>query len=108
MEQKRARILCVDDNADSREMLRIVLDGYENVTIGCVSARLTLAKTGRLNLYLLDGRFPDGSDVELCRQIRACDKQTPVFFQSAASGESDINAVIKGGAEVPGKAVWSR
>ena len=36
-----------------------------------------------------------GSGAELCRQIRAFDKKMPVLFQSAASGESDINAAIE-------------
>jgi CheY-like chemotaxis protein len=79
VDQKKAHILCVEDNADSREMLLTVLEGYEVVTAGNVGEGLCLAKTGHCNPQLIDSKLPDGSGIELRRRFPAFDKRFPVL-----------------------------
>jgi DNA-binding response OmpR family regulator len=95
------RILLVEDNADSREMMSVLLGqaGYEVVTAHSVSDGLELAIEGGFTLIILDNRFKKGSGVGLCRQIRGFDTRTPILFYSGAVYESDIEEAVKAGAD---------
>lgn len=95
----RKRILCVEDDLDSCDMLRVLLHEYEVVTANTVGEGLKMAKAERFDLYLLDSRYPDGSGVELCRQLRLFDTRTPVVFHSGLEGEADIGDAMKAGAQ---------
>lgn len=99
MERERKRILCVEDDLDSCDMLRVLLQDYEVVTANTARDGLRLASAERFDLYLLDSRYPDGSGVELCRQLRLFDSHTPVLFHSGLEGESDIRDAMSAGAQ---------
>ena len=99
MGSERKRILCVEDDLDSCDMLRVLLHEYEVVTANTVGEGLTLARSERFDLYLLDSKYPDGSGVELCRQLRLFDAQTPIIFHSGMEGESDIRDAMNAGAQ---------
>lgn len=99
MGRERKRILCVEDDVDSCEMLRVLLHEYEVVTANTVREGLKMAQAERFDLYLLDSTYPDGSGVELCRELRAFDAQTPVIFHSGMEGESDIEDAMNAGAQ---------
>jgi two-component system, OmpR family, alkaline phosphatase synthesis response regulator PhoP len=99
MGSERKRILCVEDDLDSCDMLRVLLHQYEVVTANTVGEGLKKARAERFDLYLLDSRYPDGSGVELCRQLRLFDTQTPVVFHSGLEGESDIRDAMNAGAQ---------
>jgi DNA-binding response OmpR family regulator len=43
--------------------------------------------------------LPDGSGLDLCRQIREFDRDTPIVFYSAAAYEIDKNQAINSGAQ---------
>lgn len=97
----RCHILFVEDNADTGQLVALILTAQgHNVT--CVppvkEARDILAKAG-VDLYLLDGRLADGDGVELCKQIRQMDRQTPILFFSAAAYERDKVRAIEAGAD---------
>ena len=99
MGRERKRILCVEDDVDSCEMLRVLLHEYEVVTANTVREGLKMAKAEHFDLYLLDSTYPDGSGVELCRELRAFDPKTPVIFHSGLEGESDIEDAMNAGAQ---------
>jgi DNA-binding response OmpR family regulator len=99
MGSERKRILCVEDDLDSCDMLRVLLHEYEVVTANTVGEGLKKARAERFDLYLLDSRYPDGSGVELCRQLRLFDTNTPVVFHSGLEGESDIRDAMNAGAQ---------
>jgi DNA-binding response OmpR family regulator len=99
MGRERKRILCVEDDVDSCEMLRVLLHEYEVVTANTVREGLKMAQAERFDLYLLDSTYPDGSGVELCRELRTFDAQTPVIFHSGMEGESDIEDAMNAGAQ---------
>ena len=47
---------------------------------------------------LLATELPDGSGLDLCKEIRASDPDTPIVFYSAAAFESDHEKALKHGA----------
>jgi len=96
---ERKRILCVEDDVDSCDMLRVLLHEYEVVAANTVAEGLKMARAEHFDLYLLDSRYPDGSGVDLCRQLRLFDSQTPIVFHSGLEGESDIRDALSAGAQ---------
>ena len=84
--QPRKQILCVEDNIDTCELINIALgmSGFHVVSAHWASDGLRLAESGRFALYVIDGRLPDASGIELCAQIRRFDRQNPIIFCSAS------------------------
>ncbi len=77
----RPRVLCVDDDEDSRVMLTTLLRValIEAKAVGTAAQALSLIQTERFDLYLLDSRLPDLNGFELCRRMRAFDLHTPIL-----------------------------
>jgi len=67
-------------------------------TAATAAAGLQLAKTNPFDLYLLDHWLADGSGVELCRNIRAFDHNTPIVFLSGSVYDSDYQEAMSAGA----------
>ena len=95
------RVLYIEDHEDTRELVTLVLEqrSYEVVTGTTIESGVALAGTQKFDLYLLDSWLPDGSGLDLCRQIREFDKATPILFYSAAAYEIDRAEAIKSGAQ---------
>lgn len=97
----RKRILCVDDNKDTREMMSVLLDlyGYEAVVPASVSGALESARSGGLALCILDHWITELNGIELCQQIREFDSETPIMFYSGAGYKTDIQKGLAAGAQ---------
>jgi DNA-binding response OmpR family regulator len=97
----RKRILCVEDDEDTRDMMHVLLGhyGYEAVIAASVSDALERAKSGGLALCILDHWLSQGSGIELCQQIRAFDSHTPIMFYSGAGYRADIQKGLDAGAQ---------
>jgi DNA-binding response OmpR family regulator len=95
------RVLYIEDHEDTRELVTLVLEQrrYEVVTGSTIKSGVALAGSQQFDLYLLDSWLPDGSGLELCKQIREFDKATPILFYSAAAYEADRELAIKSGAQ---------
>jgi DNA-binding response OmpR family regulator len=95
------RILYVEEHAESCELLALWLGsyGYELVSANTLSEGLALAKSGTFNIYILSGKFIDGTGLDLCRLIRQFDPTTPIVFYSALARDSDLTAAIDAGAQ---------
>ena len=85
------RVLYVDDDEDSREMLRMLLElhSIETKAVGTAGEALSSIQAEHFDLYLLDGWLPDLDGFELCRQMRGYDSNTPILFFSGAGREDD-------------------
>ena len=85
------RVLYVDDDDDSREMLRLLLElrSIETKAVGTAGEALSSIQAEHFDLYLLDAWLPDLDGFELCRQVRCYDSHTPILFFSGASREAD-------------------
>ena len=95
------RVLYIEDHEDTRELVTLVLEQHcvEVVTGSTIESGVALAGSQHFDLYLLDSWLPDGSGLDLCRQIRKFDKATPILFYSAAAYEIDRNQAIASGAQ---------
>jgi DNA-binding response OmpR family regulator len=95
------RILYVEEHAESCELLSLWLSpwGYEVVSANSVSDGLRLARGGTFIVYILSGRLIDGTGIDLCREIRMFDSNTPIIFYSALTRNSDLAAAANAGAQ---------
>ena len=95
------RVLYIEDHEDTRELVTLVLEqrSYVVVTGSTIESGIQLAGSQDFDLYLLDSWLPDGSGLDLCREIRKFDKATPILFYSAAAYEIDKNQALNSGAQ---------
>lgn len=99
MPTPKGRILCTEDDADTRDLIAFVLkrEGYEVVTTESTANALELAKSQHFDLYLVDTWMPGLSGTGLTEKLRQFDIKTPILFYSGAAYESDkVNARIAG------------
>jgi two-component system OmpR family response regulator len=96
----KGRILCTDDDADTRELLRILLElaGFVVTCAEDSSQAISLATTEKFDLYLLDNWLPEMAGEDLCRKLREFDPITPILFYSGAAYEADIARAMAAGA----------
>lgn len=95
------RVLYIEDHEDTRELVTLVLEqkSYEVVTGSTIETGVALANAQEFDLYLLDSWLPDGSGLDLCKQIREFDQTTPIVFYSAAAYEMDRDLAMQSGAQ---------
>jgi len=95
------RVLYIEDHDDTRELVTLVLEQrrFEVVTGSTIETGVALACSQHFDLYLLDSWLPDGSGLDLCKQIREFDKVTPILFYSAAAYEIDRDRALQSGAQ---------
>jgi len=102
MPAAKGQILFVDDDADIRFMLTtfLGLSGYVVTAAGTLADGLSLAQSGRFDLYLLDNLLADGTGLELCQRLREFDPRTPILFYSGdAEGSARQQALSVGAQE---------
>lgn len=78
------RILFIDDYSDSSQLIDMLLYikkcKYHFSTVNTPSKALELISSEPFDLYILEYKLPEMNGIELCRQIRLADKQTPILF----------------------------
>ena len=100
MVDRSSVVLCVEDDLDTQEMLRLLLceRGYGFEVAGTRADALRLIQEKEIAVVLLDNILPDGNGVELCRQVREFDKQLPIIFVSGSAHEDERRAALSSGA----------
>lgn len=97
-----ARILCVEDDKDWCELLELMFEqtgeNHQITTVSTVREALILIENISFDLYILDYVLPDGTGIEICREIRKTDPITPIMFYSAMARKIDIQAANEAGA----------
>ena len=101
MPNVKCRVLCIDDHLDSAEMLRVLLsqEDYEVVTATTMAEALELAKSSEFDLYVLDRRLPDGTGLELCRQLNVVTPRVPCIFYTGDAYELHRQEALEAGAD---------
>jgi DNA-binding response OmpR family regulator len=96
------RILCVDDDEDTRYLLESLLSfaDFEAIAVQDTATALRLIRQEEFKLYIIDSQLPGMSGLGLCEQIRALDRGTPIIIFSGQAHQSDISAGILAGANV--------
>jgi DNA-binding response OmpR family regulator len=101
MQSPRFRILCTEDDADTRDLITLVLN-YHNcdvTTTETPAMAIELARTAQFDLYLLDNWIPGMSGTDLCQALRLLDAETPILFYSGAAYPKDQAAAYASGAQ---------
>jgi two-component system response regulator AtoC len=100
MQPTHNRILYVDDDEDSRSMMKVLLEmlNYEVALAGAADDGLHLAQSQHFDMYLLDTHLPDESGFELCKRICGVPGHAPVVFISTAPYEADKQRGLQAGA----------
>lgn len=98
-----SRILYVDDNKDSCEMVSAMLPLYSDwkysvTAVETADAAVCLMEKRAFDIYILDYALPDISGVELCERIRETDADTPILFFTGKAQEADRKKAINAGA----------
>jgi CheY-like chemotaxis protein len=101
MVEKSRQVLFVEDNADTRDLAEFSLqnEGFTVITAQTADEGLALARTKPFALILLDIGLPDKDGLELCREIRRFDQQTPIVFYTAFAELLDQEEATKAGAQ---------
>ena len=96
------RILCVDDDKDTCEMISLML---KTADYSCsvksamnVQGAISILETQSFDLLILDYRLPDITGIDLCSLIRQTDKQTPIMFFTSMARDIDRKTAIMAGA----------
>jgi len=100
MSQEKCRILYVDDHEDSAHMLKLILSesGYEFYSARTMDEALQLAGQHEFDLYVLDKHLPDGSGLELCKQLGELTPGVPCIFYSGDAYEIHRSEAMAAGA----------
>ena len=96
------RILCVEDDKDSREMIQTLLrnagKNYSVTAVGTGAEALSLNTKNPFDLYILDIWLPGMDGFELCRRIRERGSTKPIIFFSAMVRPDDRKYGLAAGA----------
>ena len=95
------RILCTEDDDDTREMLTVLLEslGYEVVCPADPILALEIMQGLHFDLCLLDNWMPGLSGLDLTLKIREFNKTVPILFYSGAAQEADRQQALDAGAQ---------
>jgi DNA-binding response OmpR family regulator len=101
LQESKRRILFVNDDPDTYELVTLVLKelGYETLVALNITDGLEKSKSHAYDLILIDWVFEDGMGVDLCRNIRRFDAETPIFFYTGECRQIEINKAIGAGAQ---------
>ena len=97
---RKKRILSVEDDMDSRDLLEFILSDYEVVFAGGISEAMNVFEDGNFDLCLLDSRLSDGDGIDLCLKIRVLNESVPIVFASGIDSKNDIQKAMNSGAQV--------
>jgi two-component system alkaline phosphatase synthesis response regulator PhoP len=98
---RNPRILCTEDDADTREVLRLLLEleGFEVTCAENSVQAISFARAEKFDLYLLDNWLPEMPGDVLCQKLREFDSTTPILFYSGAATDADKARAMASGAQ---------
>jgi CheY-like chemotaxis protein len=101
MKQRTHTILCVDDNIDSCELVRLMfeMNGYKVVTCYDGQEAVRLSRHENFDAIVLDYLMPEVDGTDVCRAIRTFNNDVPVVFFTASATEKDRDAILASGAQ---------
>src|SRR5699024_1111631 len=93
------RILAVDDQRDSREMLAALLEqrGAEVSLCDSAESALTMLASPNFRLLIADIAMPDVDGYELIRRLRKSGNRTPAIAVTAFARTDDRNKALSSG-----------
>jgi DNA-binding response OmpR family regulator len=79
----KQRVLCVDDDPDTCDLVSKILDESEVICELKFPEGVRRAAGEEFDIILLDQKLLDGTGLELCSQIRLFDVGTPILIVTA-------------------------
>lgn len=102
MDDSTKRILCVEDDRDARQMMKVMLEQsdphYSVTTVGTAAEALDISARKPFDLYVLDIWLPGMDGMSLCRRLRERRVSAPIIFFSAMVRPSDKEYGLAAGA----------
>jgi DNA-binding NarL/FixJ family response regulator len=100
--EERITVFLLDDHELIRRGIRTLLEGESDIevvgeagsAVGAVARILAL----RPRVAVLDGRLPDGTGVEVCRDVRSADPRIAVLVLTSYDDDDALFAAIMAGA----------
>ena len=99
------KILIVEDDADIRAANRDLLElaGYRVVTASTLASGRDAVERNHPDLVILDVLLPDGSGLDLCRDLRKSDDVRILFLSALNTSEDVVEGLRRGGDDYLGK-----
>jgi two-component system response regulator DevR len=101
-EPETIRVFLLDDHEIVRRGIADLLAGADGITVvgeaGTAAEALARIPASRPHVALLDGRLPDGSGVDVCRDIRSLVPQTRCLILTSNDDDDALFAAVMAGA----------
>jgi two-component system response regulator RegX3 len=97
---RRERVLVVEDESAIAEAIRYALEveGFDVISADTGRRGVEMARTSGADLVVLDLMLPEGSGLDVCRQIRSF-SDVPILMLTAKDSEADKVAGLELGAD---------
>ena len=92
MGNEKPRILCVEDEPECCNMLRVILPKYEIIPAASQAEAVKLAREFKFAIIFMDYWLSDGTGEHACREIRYFDQTTPILFITGSVAFSETKA----------------
>ena len=95
------KLLIVEDDADVRELVTLVMreEGYAVDAAPDYTEGLALARTNDYDALVLDVRLPDGSGMDIARTLRRESRMVPILMLTAQRTPGDAVKGLDAGAD---------
>lgn len=102
MNDRQIRVYLLDDHEVVRDVLRTLLESAGDIEVIGESGSVIQATQRILALKpdvaVLDGRLPDGSGIEVCREVRSVDPSIRALILTSYDDDETLFAAITAGA----------
>ena len=102
MDKTAIRVFLLDDHEVVRRGLRDLLESEGDIEIvgesGSVKEAIARIPALRPDVAVLDGRLPDGSGIEVCREVRSIDPNIKALILTSYDDDEALFAAIMAGA----------
>ena len=100
MIETKSRILCIEDDMDTCELVTFVFtqSGYEITSCNQTDC-LKILHEEKFLAIILDNYFDGLSGINICQDIRTVDPTTPIIFLSGEARQTEIDKAITAGAD---------
>jgi DNA-binding response OmpR family regulator len=99
--EQKAHILYLEDDPDSRDLVKFMLGaaGMDVTAVDSAEEALQLARDGGFDLFLLDALLPSGYSYDLCPELRLAAPTVPIVFYTALGFPAEVQQGADAGAD---------